>query len=54
MCNPSIGEVSLESDPNCYKDHTFVLRALPPTCGMSKSTPNGAFLFLRSALISWI
>lgn len=30
------------------KPRTFVLRALPPTCGKSKSTPNGALGSFRS------
>jgi hypothetical protein len=28
--------------------HTFVLRALPPICGRSKSIPNGALGSFRS------
>lgn len=32
----------------------LVFRALPPTCGSSRSTPNGAFLSLRSAFNSAI
>ena len=32
----------------------FVLRAEPPTCGRSKSTPNGAFLSVRKDLSSAI
>jgi hypothetical protein len=54
VCNPSKGEGEPRVIRIVYEDHTFVLRALPPTCGMSKSTPNGAFLSLRSALINWI
>lgn len=32
----------------------MVLRALPPTWGRSRSTPNGALGFFRSFLSSWI
>ena len=53
MCNLSTLE-SESDDPNRMNMHTFVLRALPPTCGMSKSTPKGPFLSLRSALIDCI
>lgn len=35
-------------------DLTLVLRALPPTWGRSKSTPNGASLSFKSALMAWI
>ncbi len=35
-------------------DLTLVLRALPPTWGRSKSTPKGAFLSFKSALMAWI
>lgn len=35
---------------------TFVLRALPPTCGMRRSTPKGALGSFKSALsaLIWI
>jgi hypothetical protein len=32
----------------------FVFRALPPTCGIKRSTPNGAFLSFRKLLSSAI
>ena len=32
----------------------FVFRALPPTCGIKRSTPNGAFLSFKKLLISAI
>lgn len=37
-----------------YRTLTFVFRALPPTWGMRRSTPKGAFLSLRSALMARI
>ena len=37
-----------------WKPHTFVLRALPPIWGSSKSTPNGALGSFRSFFSDFI
>lgn len=38
----------------CDAQSLLVLRAVPPTAGSKRFTPNGAFLSFRAALRSWI